>query len=486
MINLNPGLYTNLSKEVVDEITGFQLSAFLVALEGWRRGLTLTWYKAETEICELHRLNSSTNGKFFSLSNDKRKHYFFRSRGDKVSNEAVILCQNKQKTKKMLEKNNVPVPKGKIFNINNKDKILDYALEIGFPVIIKPLFGSMGTGVFTNINSVEELEKIVDSVKSKYTYKRYLVEKHYFGNEYRVYVVGDKVAGAIHRVPANVTGDGIHTIQELIDIKNKERQKIPYLSTKLIKVDYEVEKCLQRKNYNLDSIPENGELVYLRDVSNVNSGGDPVDATDELSTEVKQVAINTLKALPSIPHAGLDIIVDPNDNTKCVVLEVNATADIGMHSFPIKGKARNVPGAIIDYYFPETIDKEKSDFYFDYKVLLNPLDTWLADEIKITKPPIGKIYGKRYIVSGKIKNVGYMKWIKRQALLKNLHGYTKYISNDTIEVFVISKDKQLLDDFEERCYKGSKKSKVENVESEVVDIKPGTPFEVGFKIISDN
>lgn len=92
-----------------------------------------------------------------------------------------------------------------------------------------------------------------------------------------------------------------------------------------------------------------------------------------MTDEVKQIAVDALKALPSLPHAGLDIIVNPEDNRKGVVLEINGTAEIGFHLFPLEGKAKDVPGAIMDYYFPETIGKEKSNFYFDYLCMLEPL-----------------------------------------------------------------------------------------------------------------
>lgn len=71
-------LFDNLTHEVVADIHGFKLCTYLVALEGWRRGLSLKFYKDETDLCKLDRLNSSTHGKFFSLSSAKQTHYFFR------------------------------------------------------------------------------------------------------------------------------------------------------------------------------------------------------------------------------------------------------------------------------------------------------------------------------------------------------------------------------------------------------------------------
>lgn len=474
----------HLNKEVVSDIKGFQLDAYLIALEGWRRGLILKWYKDETEQCTLHRLNSSTHGKFFSLSSDKRTHYFFRSRGDMVSNEAVRLCQNKEKTKQYLAKRKVPVPLGEVFKIKDRNAIITYAKKIGFPVIVKPVSGSMGKGVFTDIKSADELKEVLSILKSTLKYTNYLVEKFYPGQEYRVYVVGDQVIGAMNRLPANITGNGTNTISELIEMKNKARKKNPYLQRKPIKVDYEISQTLKTKGYQLDTVLEKGEIIYLRNISNLSAGGDPISASHELSNKVKKVAVKALKALPSIPQGGVDIIVDPLNNKKCVVLEINATAEISFHPFPLEGEPQDVPAAIIDYYFPETTKNKKTSFYFDFPSILEPLKSWVTDEIKVSQPIEGEVYGKRYVVEGKVVKVGYMNRMKREALQRNLYGYAKQIDKSKIEMIIYGTDRDELEAFYKICKKGSKKSKVTNVVSE--DLVINEPIKMGFDVISQD
>lgn len=269
----------------------------------------------------------------------------------------------------------------------------------------------------------------------------------------------------------------------MIDLKNEKRQENPYLNPKPIKVDYEVKLALKNNQLTLKSVLEKGKVLHLRDVSNLSAGGDPVEATDELTEEVKQIAVDALKALPSIPHAGVDIIVDPVDNRKGVVLEANATAEIGFHVFPWEGKARDVPGAIIDHYFPETIGREKSVAFFDYHSVIEPLKTWSADEVTISPVPEAKIYGKQYNVSGKVQKVGYMNTIRRQALKNDLHGYSLKRGENEVEVIVMGPDKKKLDDFIDTCYKGSKKSKVEYVKEKDVEVEH-TPYKLGFEVFT--
>lgn len=482
MENTQPKLFDHLTHDVVEDIHGFKLCSYLVALEGWRRGLTLTWYKDETDLCKLDRLNSSTQGKFFSLSDGQKKHYFFRSRGDKVANKTVRIVQDKVKTKEYLNKGGVPIPLGDSFE--KDEDIIAYAEQIGYPVIVKPLKGSMGKGVYTNIKDKEDLIEVLQELRSRYKYTEYMVEKHYYGQEYRIYVVGDAVIGATNRVPANIIGDGKNTITDLIKLKNNERKKNPYLAPKPIKVDFEVKSLLKSQGYDINSIPEKGERVFLRDKSNLSSGGDPIEATDELSEEVKQIAVDALKALPSIPHAGVDIIVDPDDNTKGVVLEANATAEIGFHLFPLEGKARDIPAAIIDYYFPETKDASKSSFYFDYHSVIEPLKQWAADEVTIAKLPVKSNVTKQIIVTGKVKKVGYMNFIRRRALKRGLHGLIQHIDDNTIEIKLYNANEENLKGFIDACKKGSKKSKVDDVVVNDLIEDMNKPVKLGFEIIS--
>ena len=474
-------LLPHLNESVVKGITGFSLDAYLVALEGWRRGLELKWYKEQSDLCKINVLPGKTNGRFFSLSFKDKTHFFLCSRGDKGSNESASICRNKSLTKEKLKEAGVSVPEGA--TLDDDDEIISYAEKIGYPVVLKPLKGSMGKGVYVNIKTKDELLTALKELRKTEKDKRLIIEKYYPGNEYRVYVVGDKVVSAVNRIPANVIGDGVHTIKELIEIKNKERGKNPYLATKPIKVDSEVRKLLESKGYTIDSIPRNNEQVFLREKSNLSQGGDPIEAIHELSDEVKQIAINALKALPSMGHAGLDMIINPKNNREATVIEINSKAEIAFHLFPIAGEAKDVPGAIIDYYFPESTNNKKTLAYFDYQSILEPLSTWAVEELSIAKPPCQPIYKKTYRVKGKVQRVGYMSYIKRQALRCNLHGRCKKLKND-VEVTIIGSDPTKLDDFKKIICKGSRKSKVK----EVIDSKTellNEPFKIGFEIFSD-
>lgn len=422
-----------LPNHIVTAARKTKLCAFSVALEGWRRGLTLKWYTKDSEHFQnMTVFGVNPPGRLFSLSSKKRTHYFFRTRGDKVTNEAVEIGSDKELTKIWLDKAGIPVPKGKGFAEGaSEEEILDYSIGIGFPLVLKPTNGSLGNGVITNIKNENELKKSLKYVRNILGYGEVIIERYVAGKEYRVYVIEDKTIAAYNRVPANIIGDGVHTVEELITLKNEQRKKNPRLFSCLIEIDIEILEEIEKEGYSLESIPKKGDIIYLRKKTNVSSGGDPIDVTDELPNSIKEIAIKAINAIPGLYHGGVDIIVNEHlpPEEGAVVIELNPTAQIGGILYPIQGKARDIPAAIIDYYFPETKDfaTKKSRVYFDLNAALEPLQNRSAIEVELPKAPIGTLYAKKFIVQGNVTRYKYHRWLKSNAVTLNYMALLKIL-----------------------------------------------------------
>lgn len=473
-----------LTEEIVRNARKTRLDAFAVALEGWRRGLKLKWYTKDTpHFDDMIIFGVNPPGRLFSLSSDKKTHFFFRTRGDKVSNRAVEIGSEKGDTKIWLDKAGVPVPQGKGFPEDATDEeIIEYSRTLDYPLVFKPTNASLGNGVVTNLQNEAEFVAALNYVRHELGYKEVIVEQHVSGKEYRLYVVEDQVIAVYNRIPANITGDGKHTIEELIELKNYERRQNARLNSCLIHTDQEIVDFVTEQGYSLDSVLEKGKQLLLREKTNVSSGGDPIDVTDETPNEIKQIAIDAVKAIPGLHHAGVDIIVneDPKIKQPAVVLEINPTAQIGGALFPLRGKARNIPAAIIDYYFPETkgIDTSDSKIYFDMSTVLEPLEDRTAIEVEVAPAPMGKLYAKRYVVIGDVQRHRYHRWIKKQALDRNLNGFVKNMVFDEIEVIIAGTDKKEVDGFKQVLKQYPQGSRVVKIQEEVWE----EPVTVGFEI----
>lgn len=477
----------HLSDEVVADAHGNLLDAYTVSLEGWRRGLKLRWHVKDSEkFKDMYTWFVDNPGQLFSLSSKDKTHYFFRTRGDEVTNEAVVIGKDKEKTKKALKEAGVLVPEGKQFSAAIMDeKILSDADKLGYPLVLKPTDGSFGRGVVSNITSAGELEFSLEYIRNELGMRDVIVEQYIPGNEYRLYVVGEEVVGAIQRIPANVVGDAKSSIQTLIDRKNEERSLNPRLVSCPIQLGQEVSDMLGRKGYTVDTVPEQGEQVFLSGKSNISLGGDPVDVLETLPDEVKNTAVSALQAISGLTHGAVDLIVhgDKPIEKAAYVLELNPTSQIGGILYPLKGKSRDVPAAIIDYYFPETVDvkKNKAKVYFDFHDVLDPLQNRDASVSTVTPCPQEKLYAKKYTVSGNVQEIGYHRGLRKQAFERNLHGYIMNLESGDIEVVVAGCDQEMIDDYKNAFFEDEERGQVDQIEESIYK----EPIKVGFEIKAD-
>src|SRR5690625_4617591 len=426
----------HLTNEMVAGARNNNLCSYLIALEGWRRGLTLKFYSKLVKQNSLH-----APGLLFTLDDGKNIKTFYKSKGMDVKGKAFSIGGNKIKSKQLLGENDIPVPKGKIFKGENDEKdIIKFANIIGYPVVVKPSNAAQGKGVITNIENENYLKDTLRYVRNELGYKEIILEQCVKGEEFRVYVVKDKVISVLNRIPANVTGDGKHTIKELIKIKNKERKENPRLYNCMIKMDFEIKNILQKNNYQLESILPKGEQLFLRTKSNTSAGGDSMDVTESFPENIKELAIRTLKIIPNFPHGAVDLMIDFKNDGKHIVniIELTPVPQIGSAVFPMVGKGRDYPAAIIDYYFPNTIDKRNANanFYFDLNNILTPLMNRSASEVCVSPCPQNIGYQRKLILEGKVQGVGFRRFVRRKALEHNLYGYVLNRSDGRLEIVV--------------------------------------------------
>ncbi|GGC85440.1 hypothetical protein GCM10007216_15200 [Thalassobacillus devorans] len=475
----------HLSGQIVAAAHGNLLDAYAVSLEGWRRGLKLRWHVKDSEkFKEMRTWFVDRPGQLFSLSSGEKTHYFFRTRGDLVSNEAVDIGRDKEQTKQVLKEQGVPVPEGKQFTEDvDNEKIIEFASHIGYPVVLKPTDGSFGRGVMSNITSEGELRYSLEYLRGELDYQDVIVEHYIPGPEYRLYVVGDEVVGAMNRIPPNVMGDGVNDIKALIEIKNEERSLNPRLVSCPIEMNQDVMEYMGRKGYTADMVPEKGEQIFLSDKSNISLGGDPVDVLDELHPDIKAIAVNAIKAVPGLVHGAVDLITHEDNKRNGYVIELNPTAQIGGLLYPMKGKPRDIPAAIIDYYFPETkgMELNKTKTYFDFQDVLDPLQARDAVAVTVTPSPKDEIFAKKYIVSGDVQDIGYHRGLRKQAFERELHGFVMNRDDGDIEIVVAGTDPEMVDDFKNGIWEDEERAQVIEIQEEVYE----DPIKVGFEIKAD-
>lgn len=260
----------------------------------------------------------------------------------------IMAMENKVVTKTILREHNIVVPDGQEF-VNIEDACF-YASMFEGGFVIKPKSTNFGIGISIFKDGANE-EEIRSAVEFAFKYDNtILIEKFIPGDEYRFLVIDGKVSGVLNRVPANVIGDGSSTIEELVEIKNKNPLRGTNYSKPLekIEIDEVAEIFLHQQGYNKQSILKDGEKVFLRENSNISTGGDSIDITDEVHNHFNELAIAATKAF-DVVFCGVDIMIEDikNPNSNYGIIEVNFNPAMHIHSFPYMGKERNIAKEIL-------------------------------------------------------------------------------------------------------------------------------------------
>lgn len=240
------------------------------------------------------------------------------------------IARNKNLTSLILRESGFPVAKQRI--IKDPKDAISFAKEFGFPVVIKPYNLDGGVGVSIGLNTENE---IIDAYKkaSKFSNK-IIVENHISGRDYRLVVFNGKLIWAIERLPACVIGNGLNSIEELVELENKNPHRGDSDEQPLqpLVLDEDALKLIKTSGYNIESIPKDGEYVFLRLHANISSGGIPITVFDKIHEDNKILAINVAEAL-RLDLSGIDLIMhDISKSWKeigATICEVNAQPMLG-------------------------------------------------------------------------------------------------------------------------------------------------------------
>lgn len=270
-----------------------------------------------------------------------------------TSSIAVDIACNKELTKKMLEDAAIPVPSGDL--VIDEEGLQSVIRKIGFPLVLKPLDGNHGKGASINVKDYETARIGLEHAQ-KYS-RKVIVEKYITGFDFRVLVINHKMVAAARRVPAHIVGDGDLNIQQLIDKENLDPRRGYGHENVLteIDVDKDTNELLEKLNYTLETVPQKGEIVYLKSTANLSTGGTSIDVTDMIHPENIQMA-ERISRIIGLDVCGIDIMAEnltqPLKESGGAILEVNAAPGFRMHLAPSEGLPRNVAAPVVDMLYP--------------------------------------------------------------------------------------------------------------------------------------
>ena len=266
---------------------------------------------------------------------------------------AVSIASDKEETRRILHDMGLPVPKQEL--VYNSRDAARAARRIGHPVVVKPLDANHGRGVSIGLDSDSAVETAFAQAREHS--RGVLVESLIHGFDHRMLVVDGQLVAASKRVPGHVVGDGVHTIEQLVELVNQDpRRGIGHekVLTRL-EVDHQAQRLIAAAELTLASVLEAGRVFYLRSTGNLSTGGTALDVTDSVHPDNREMAVRAAGAI-GLDVAGVDFLTDDISRSWMEIgggiCEVNAAPGFRMHVAPSEGKPRDVAGPVIDMLFP--------------------------------------------------------------------------------------------------------------------------------------
>lgn len=269
---------------------------------------------------------------------------------DHTSAIAESISSDKDLTKRLLSACGVPVPEGQL--VETAQEAWEASESIGLPVVVKPIDGNHGRGVFTNLMTQSEIETAFAVAVDEGS--GVVVERFVRGDEHRLLVVGNRMVAAARGDAATIVGDGVRTVDELIEIQlnsDPRRGRDEDHPLNFIRLDSAAMLELSRQNLAPDSVPVDGRQVLIQRNGNVS-----IDVTDSVHPSVA-ATVALAARIVGLDIAGIDLVAEdisqPLQGQRGAIVEVNAGPGLLMHLKPAAGEPRPVGKAIIDHLFPD-------------------------------------------------------------------------------------------------------------------------------------
>jgi cyanophycin synthetase len=175
------------------------------------------------------------------------------------------------------------------------------AERLGYPVVTKPWNGNHGRGISVDLNTPEAVRAGFAAAQAHSA--SVIVETCLRGDDHRLLVVGGELVAATRRTPGGVTGDGMHTVAQLVRRRQPgpAPRHRPREGDDRLEIDEQAADMLARQGLQAGSVPAAGQWVALRSTANLSTGGTATDVTDVIHPDNREMAVRAVTAI------GLDV-----------------------------------------------------------------------------------------------------------------------------------------------------------------------------------
>lgn len=221
------------------------------------------------------------------------------------------------------------VPAHRVFPTTHLSEAVAYAAEHG-PSVVKPAAATgAGSGITGSVMAPSEAWRAVLGAV-RFDDNRVLIERQSDGTEYRILVLRGQTIAAIERRRPEVVGDGMSSINMLIEAENARRRAGGWgEGYRRLTRDLDTELVLRRHGYILRSIPAAGERVTVATSASQGSARDASAVPLALLPDACRSAAERSASALGAQFVSVEIIVD--ESGELTVLEVNTSPGIAHH-----------------------------------------------------------------------------------------------------------------------------------------------------------
>jgi GNAT-family acetyltransferase (TIGR03103 family) len=310
----------------LDEVNPY---ARIIAEEALRRGI-----RVEVTDAESGEMRLSVGG---------RTVLTIESMSEFTTAVALSRCDDKRVTRRIMERAGVRVARGAVAADGDIAEASALLREVG-EVVVKPARGEQGKGITVGVTDGDGLERAV-AVALQFC-PHVLVEEFAPGEDLRVIVIDRQVVAAAVRRPAEILGDGRHTVADLVRSTSRRRERATSGESR-IPLDDTTTAVVAAAGWSMDDVPPNGTRIRVRRTANLHTGGTIEDVTSHLHPEVAAASVRAAEAL-GIPVTGLDFLVPAVDGPDYVFIEANERPGLANH------EPQPVVERFVDLLFPDT------------------------------------------------------------------------------------------------------------------------------------
>jgi GNAT-family acetyltransferase (TIGR03103 family) len=302
--------------------------AKLIVDEARRRGITVR--------------DIDTEGGYFTLGLGGRSITCRESLSELTSAIAFSICDDKAKTRRVLEGAGLRVPAQRLADDSGDD--VAFMQDCG-EVVVKPARGEQGQGITVGVSNKSALKTAVQA--ARYESPDVLLEELASGDDVRVVVINFEVVAAAMRRPPVLTGTGQHTVRELIEKYNRRREAATDGESS-IPLDEETERCVRDGGYTMDETLPSDETLTVRKTANLHTGGTIHDVTEQLNPKLAKAAVTAATAI-DIPVVGIDLMVPNVSGEAYAIIEANERPGLAYH------EPQPTAERFIDLLFPQSV-----------------------------------------------------------------------------------------------------------------------------------